>query len=111
MVEFQATEKPHRADKPASAQRGETVITDVDARDGAIFAPAGQFSHTSNVELLMDRYGPTMTTTMGGEVLHRHPSHIRKLCQEGELPAVQIGNRWHIVTTRLGAMLDGGAEW
>lgn len=58
---------------------------------------------------LKERYGITMTPNDAGEVLHQHPSHIRALCQAGELPAIRIGKRWHIVTAKLAAMLEGEA--
>ena len=56
---------------------------------------------------LSESYGPVMTTAQVGEVLHHHPSHIRAMCQRGELPAVRIGSRWHVVTTKLAAFLEG----
>ena len=61
----------------------------------------------STKEYLLETYGPTMTPAHVGGVTHRHPSHIRALCQAGELPAVKVGGRWLIVTAKLGAMLDG----
>lgn len=57
-------------------------------------------------ETLVEQYGVTMTPKDVAEVLHQHPSHIRSLCQSGELPAVRIGDRWHIPTAKLAAMLD-----
>lgn len=62
----------------------------------------------STFECLFEKYGPTMTPNDVGEVLHRHPSHIRMLCQSGKLPAVRIGERWHISTSRLAEILEGG---
>ena len=58
-------------------------------------------------EYLLDKYGVTMTTAAAGEILHRHPSHIRALCQESKLPAVRIGDRWHFITIKFAAMLEG----
>ena len=61
-------------------------------------------------EFLMKRYGVTMTTADVAEVLHRHPSHVRALCQQNELPGVRIGDRWHIPTAKLAEMLEGEAR-
>ena len=58
---------------------------------------------------LLEKYGAIMTVNDAGEVLHRHPSHIRQLCRAGELPAVLIGKRWHISTAKLAALLEGVA--
>lgn len=49
-----------------------------------------------------------MTPRDVAEVLGQHPAHVRGLCQSGELPAVRIGERWHVVTHRFAEMLDGG---
>lgn len=57
---------------------------------------------------LTERYGATMTPRDVAEVLGQHPAHVRGLCQSGELPAVRIGERWHVVTHRFAEMLDGG---
>ena len=57
---------------------------------------------------LLEKYGPMMTAKHVGEVTHHSESHIRALCQSGELPAVRIGNRWHIPTVKLAAILEGG---
>ncbi len=59
---------------------------------------------------LIDKYGMTLTTSDAGEVLNRHPSHIRALCQSGELPAVRIGDRWCIPTLKLAELLEGGED-
>lgn len=59
---------------------------------------------------LLDKYGATMTATQAAEVLHNHPSHVRALCQAGELPAVRIGKRWFIPTVKLADMLEGGSR-
>ena len=61
-------------------------------------------------EALLDQYGLTMTTNDAAKVLHRHPSHVRQLCQRGELPAVRIGDRWTIPTARFAAVLEGGLD-
>ena len=61
-------------------------------------------------EYLMERYGVTMTTADVAEVLHRHPSHVRALCKQNELPGVRIGDRWHIPTAKLAEMLEGEAR-
>ena len=62
------------------------------------------------LEKLEERYGLTMTPNHAGEVLHRHPSHIRAMCQNGTLPAVRIGERWHIPTAKLAAIFEGGSH-
>jgi len=61
-------------------------------------------------EFLLNLYGPTLKTADVASVLHCHPAHVRQLCQRGELPAIRIGGRWHIITRKLGAMLDGEAD-
>lgn len=65
---------------------------------------------TGTLAYLLDIYGATMTTTQAAEVLHNHPSHVRALCQAGELPAVRIGKRWFIPTAKLAEMLEGGSR-
>lgn len=57
-------------------------------------------------ETLVEQYGVTMTPKDVAEVLHQHPTHVRTLCQSGELPAVLIGKRWFIPTAKLAALLD-----
>ena len=66
-----------------------------------------QLKTTSTYETLYTTYGPTMISNHVAEVLHCHPSHVRALCQRGELPAVRIGDRWHIVTAKFADLLDG----
>ena len=58
-------------------------------------------------EYLMSKYGATMTPNDVAFELHRHPAHIRALCQSGELPGVQIGNRWHIPTVKIAERIEG----
>ena len=60
------------------------------------------------LDYLLDRYGVTMTPADVAEVLHCHASHVRALCQSQELPAVRIGERWHVPTAKLAALLEGG---
>ena len=62
------------------------------------------------VQELTEKFGATMTPKDVGEVLHQHPTHIRELCKSGQLPAVQIGNRWHIQTAKFAAILDGNND-
>lgn len=68
---------------------------------------------TPTGRVLLEEFGPALTTKQAGDVLHRHQSHVRALCQAGELPAVRIGSRWHVGAVKLGAMLDGdeGRAW
>ena len=56
---------------------------------------------------LHSTYGPTMRTADVAHVLHMHLSHVRALCQTGDLPGVRIGSRWVVPTAKLAAMLDG----
>lgn len=56
---------------------------------------------------LTQKYGNTMTPVNVAAELHQSATHVRELCQRGELPAVRIGDRWHIVTAKFAAMLDG----
>ena len=44
-------------------------------------------------EELHEKYGPTMRTADVAQVLNMHPSHVRALCQQGDLPCVRIGSR------------------
>lgn len=62
------------------------------------------------VEKLLEKYGVVMGPNDVAEVLHQHPNHIRDLCREGKLPAVQIGQRWHVNTARFAAILEGFNE-
>ena len=61
-------------------------------------------------EKLVEKYGATMTPNDVAEVLHQHPTHIRELCKKGQIPAVQIGYRWHVNTARFAAILEGFNE-
>ena len=53
-------------------------------------------------------YGNTMKVSDAAKELHSHPSHVRELCREGKIPAVQIGKRWRIPTAQFAAFLEGG---
>ena len=57
-------------------------------------------------ERLVEKYGVVMTPKDVAYELHQHPTHIRNLCNSGELPAVQIGKRWRILTAKFAAMLE-----
>lgn len=57
---------------------------------------------------LLESYGPTMTPNDVGKALRCHPSHVRAMCQSGELPGVKIGERWHVPTAKLAEILEGG---
>lgn len=48
-----------------------------------------------------------MTPRDVAAVLRCHPSHVRSMCARSELPAIQIGKRWHVVTCKLAQMLEG----
>lgn len=61
---------------------------------------------TTIEEMLTQKYGIVMTPSDAAKELHSHPTHVRELCREGKLPAVQIGNRWRIPTAKFAAMLD-----
>ena len=60
----------------------------------------------STLDYLFREYGPTMTPNDVGKVLHRHPSHVRAMCQSGELPGVKIGERWHVPTAKLAEIIE-----
>lgn len=62
------------------------------------------------IEKLESRYGSTMTPKDAANELHSHPTHIREMCRKGQLPAVQIGNRWRIPTAKLAAIIEGFHE-
>ena len=62
------------------------------------------------VQDLEAKYGSTMTPKDAAAVLNQHPTHIRELCQQGTLPAVKIGERWHIPTARFAAIIEGCNE-
>lgn len=40
----------------------------------------------------------------------RSGSHIRRMCQRGEINAVRIGNRWVIPIAECAALLGGGND-
>ena len=61
-------------------------------------------------DVLTNKFGALMRTRDVSEVLGCHPSHVRALCQNGKLPAIQIGKRWFIVTARFAAMLEGSTN-
>ena len=59
---------------------------------------------------LEEKYGSTMTAKDVAAELRSHPSHVRELCRDGKIPAVQIGNRWRIPTAKFAAILEGCNE-
>ena len=59
-------------------------------------------------EKWLEEYGVVMKPGEVAKELRMHPTHIRELCREGKLPAVQIGNRWRIDTERLIVQLKNG---
>lgn len=61
-------------------------------------------------DYLLDRFGVTMTPADAGEVLHSSTSHVRAMCQRGDLPAVRIGERWHIPTVKFAQLFDSKEE-
>lgn len=63
----------------------------------------------SMYDYLLDRYGVAMSPRDVAEVLRQHPAHVRAMCQRGDVPAVRVGERWHIPTAKLACLLDGGA--
>ena len=58
-------------------------------------------------DALVEQYGIIMKPNDVAKVLHQHPTHIRELCQRGELPAVKIGKRWLIPTDKFANSLQG----
>lgn len=61
---------------------------------------------TTIEEMLIQKYGISMTPNEVAKELHSHPTHVRELCREGKIPAVLIGNRWRIPTAKLAAIFD-----
>ena len=61
-------------------------------------------------EELIEQYGMVMKPTDVAVVIHQHPAHVRRLCESGQIPAVKIGDRWHIHTEKFGRILDGCDE-
>lgn len=59
------------------------------------------------IDELKEKYGLMLSPSNVSEVIGCHPSHVRALCQSGELPAVRIGDRWRIPAAKLAAMLEG----
>ena len=57
---------------------------------------------------LLDAYGVTMTPEDAGNVLHLHPSTVRRLCQSGVLPGRKVGKSWVLPTVKLADYLEGG---
>ena len=67
-------------------------------------------SNTSTIyEKLHAEYGDVMKPNSVAEVLQCHPSHVRAMCQNGDLPAAQFGRRWFILTEKFAAKLEGDA--
>ena len=60
---------------------------------------------------LFDTYGPTLRTGQVAELLGCSPSHVRALCQRGELPAIRIGKRWVVPTIKIADLLSGGNDY
>ena len=58
-------------------------------------------------DYLLEKYGPVMRTADAAKVIGCHPTHVRAMCQVGDLPAVKVGKRWLIPTHRLAMLLDG----
>ena len=77
--------------------------------DGEMARPekSGGFSMC---DYLLEKYGPVMRSNDVSEFLKCHPSHVRAMCQEGELPAIQIGKRWFVSSTKLGQMFEGDGD-
>ena len=69
-----------------------------------------EIGHYMLIDDLQDKYGTTMTPTDAAAELHQHPTHVRKLCRQGYLPAVRIGSRWRIPTAKFAAILDRAHE-
>lgn len=65
---------------------------------------------TSTAELLTSKYGIAISPGICAKELHCSQTHIRAMCQSGELPAVKIGGRWFILTAKLAALLEGVAD-
>lgn len=59
---------------------------------------------------LNKKYGNFMRTDAVAKELGCHAAHVRKMCQNGDLPGVQVGNRWFIPTAKFAALLDGEAD-
>lgn len=62
---------------------------------------------SSCYEDLRGRYGHAATTAQAADELQMSKSHVRAMCESGELPAVRLGSRWRIPTAKLAAILDG----
>ena len=59
---------------------------------------------------LLEKYGPLMRTADVADVLKCHQSHVRAMCQDGELPAIQIGKRWFVPTAKMAALWEADAD-
>ena len=62
------------------------------------------------IEKLEQQYGNIMTPKDVAKELHTHPTHIRKLCRDGKIPAVQFDGRWRIPTAKFAAILERANE-
>lgn len=51
-----------------------------------------------------------MRTANVADVLGCSQSHVRAMCQRGDLPAVRIGERWVVPTTKLARLIDNEEE-
>lgn len=54
---------------------------------------------------LMAGHGPLMRTSEVAGLLGCSSSHVRALCQHGELPCARIGGRWLVRTAELFELL------
>lgn len=95
--------KAHRRDDFAGPRSGEQL-------SGEITLPTVEDSTT--IDLIVGRLGGRLMATPSevAEMLGMHPVHVRKLCRDGRLPAVQIGGRWGVSVARLAALMDGGED-
>ena len=58
-------------------------------------------------EYLLRTYGATMTPEQVARELHKSGTHVRALCENGEIPAARIGKRWFVQTIAFADLICG----
>ena len=97
------------ADTTTSNRRRDVLENHATTATEKAATSAAAVDFNSIADYLLERFGPVMTAKQAADVLHHHPSHIRALCQSGDLPAFRIGDRWHLRTVELAGVIEGAA--
>lgn len=62
--------------------------------------PRNQYTDWNKVPLILD-------TSQAANLLQVTREHVSDLCKRGELPAMQLGSKWHISREAIRERLDG----